>query len=116
MGDSEVLKWAGEHVKNETGEHRWLPYYVIAISPLPEANLIARKIIYGDYQKGIIWLVQGYGKPYTGPHKWIFLKEITAFKQKSEELKICIKRTLERMADRGETTANKLLINKFKLE
>ncbi|MCP4351079.1 MAG: hypothetical protein GY795_36910 [Desulfobacterales bacterium] len=109
MGDNEVLKWAEERMKTETDERRWLPYYVIAVSPLPEANLPARKIIHGDYQKGIIWLVQGYGKSYTGEHKWIFLKEISALKQKSEELKICIRRTLERMADRGETTANKLL-------
>ncbi|MCP4109411.1 MAG: hypothetical protein GY749_28450 [Desulfobacteraceae bacterium] len=109
IGDNEVLKWAEEHIKTETDEHRWLSYYVIAISPLPEANLPARKIIHGNYQKGIIWLVQGYGKSYTGEHKWIFLKEISALKQKSEELKICIRRTLERMADRGETTANKLL-------
>jgi hypothetical protein len=107
MGDTNVLRWADEFVKHP-GERSWVGYYVFAISPLPEADLLARQVIQRGDSDDLIWLVQGY--EYSGRKDRLDrLKEAAALKTKSQKLIYWIRRTLGNWAYQGDKEAERLL-------
>ncbi len=61
MGDAKVVAWAKHRLADAPDDDRWIALYVIARSPLKEADSIARNVIVkgGD---DLTSLIQGYGE------------------------------------------------------
>ncbi|MEM9529751.1 MAG: hypothetical protein AAGA23_02405 [Pseudomonadota bacterium] len=84
MGDRLVATKAIRMIR--TGEHdpwfetryrdgNWIPYYVIARSPLPEASREARRVIRDGSPQVLEWLIQGYGES-KSRWRWKRIEEI----------------------------------------
>ena len=76
MGDKKILQWAKKNRLKDFPD-RWIAYYIIAQSPLMEADILAQEVISGKYfeKKDIESLVQGY-KESTSKYRDIRLDEI----------------------------------------
>jgi hypothetical protein len=108
MGDADILEWAKEFMKSED-EYRWMAFYVVARSTLPESNDIAREVIHGDDTNGRTWLIQGY-EDSSNPNKFNLLAEVIQTNPTDEEVKKWLKSVLKTLAYRdGENRAKELL-------
>jgi len=76
MGDKKVLQWAKKNMLKDFPD-RWIAYYIIAQSPLMEADILAQEVISGKYfeKKDIESLVQGYEES-TSKYRLIRVNEI----------------------------------------
>jgi len=93
MGDKEIFNWAKEHMYKDF-EDRWMTYYVIAMSPLDEADMLAQKLIENNTSKiDISTLVEGYAES-TNKNRRRRLEEIRKKYPKDKELKYWIKKAL----------------------
>ena len=65
LGDKDIITWSGTQVAAkppaDKDERRWVAMYAIAISPLPEADVLAGKVI-AKGGKDLESMIQGYGK------------------------------------------------------
>jgi hypothetical protein len=62
LGDKDVIKWADKMLAAKPGdENRWMALYAIAMSPLPEADVLAGKVI-AKGGSDLESMVQGYAK------------------------------------------------------
>lgn len=107
MGDSNVVHWAKEFVK-QPGDQAWLGVYVFANSPLPEADQIARQIIKNGDSDQLVWLVQAYGDS-RSTQRLDRIKEAVKTTPKSQKLIYWLRRTLNDWAYQGNKEAEKLL-------
>jgi hypothetical protein len=107
MGETDVLNWAKDFIR-QPGERQWVGYYVLACSPLPQAEELARKVIQGGDSESLIWLVQGYDES-KRPHQIDRVKDIIALKNKSRKLIFWLRRTLGDWAHQGDEQAKQFL-------
>ena len=116
MGDRGVLTWALDTLRNPRKDES-PEYSILAISPLPEADEVARELIRAGDSTALVDLVQGYGEDEmfletpvtTNPHRWDRLKEIMAMEPKSGRLRYWLRSTLWSLADFGHQPAEELL-------
>ncbi|HEX7998545.1 MAG TPA: hypothetical protein VF528_09155 [Pyrinomonadaceae bacterium] len=107
LGDAGVLEWAQEFIRS-SNKDRWMGYYVIAHSPLAEADKLARVIIKENNPKDVLSLIQGY-KDSANPNRWERLLDVINIKSKDSEVDYWLRRTLEGMAEDGDNKATELL-------
>jgi hypothetical protein len=107
MGDTDVLNWARKFVM-KSGEKDWLGYYVIAQSPLPAADVLAREVIKGKDSEALVSLVQGY-EDSKRVDRLERIQDAMAIKTKSRKLIFWLRRTLGTWAYKGDKKAEALL-------
>ncbi len=106
MGDVGSLSWAREFM-NKDDKDRWMAFYTIAYSPLDEADRLAKEIIEGNYVKGLISLIQGYGESHN-PNRYDRLLDIIKLPNKDTEVDYWLSRTLDTMSENGDARAPEL--------
>jgi hypothetical protein len=108
MGDPQVLAWAAARSTREPSrpqrptddrgkepdDHRWLAATVVAVSPLPEANALASRII-AERREDFVQLVDGYEYA-AHPNARARLREIAALQLNARE-----RRSVDRTATGG---------------
>jgi hypothetical protein len=107
LGDPEVVEWAKGFSKS-SDEDRWMGCYIIARSPLSEADIFAKEIILQNDPKILTHLVQGYWYSFN-PNKWGRLADIIQLRSDDEDLNYWLERILSEMARDGEKKAVELL-------
>ncbi len=105
-GDGEVIEWAKKYI--EAGYYDYKEFYIIAHSPHPKADNIAKKLITNKDIEKLILLSQGYTKS-SNPNRWDRLRDIINLTLKNEKLQTQMKRTLEQMISNGDKKAEELL-------
>ncbi len=116
LGDPGVVAWALDTIRNPRKDDS-PEYSILAISPLPEADLVARELIRAGDSPALVDLVQGYGEDYlfleqpmsTNPHRWERLKEVMALEPKSGRLRYWLRASLWYLAEFGHEPAEELL-------
>lgn len=107
LGDAEVLKWARETILSGSVD-AWNGLHIVARSPLPEADVLARAVIQKGEPEDLVLLIQGYGES-LNPNRWERLNDIIQRKTNAPEVEAWLWKTLEGMADKGDKRASKLL-------
>ncbi len=107
MGDKNTILWAKENM-NTDDKDRWVAFYTIAHSPLPEADILARGIIEGSDKAGLTALIQGYRDSHN-PHRHNRLLDIIRLPGKDAEVVHWLKRTLFSMCQDGDARSSELL-------
>lgn len=107
MGDAKTVEWALRFAK-EQSESRWIAFYVLARSPLAEADDAARKVIASDDITAVTALVQGYEESFA-VHRVARLDEALARHKSNAEVRIWIMRSLQSLADAGDTKAKEVI-------
>lgn len=107
LGDKETFRWAKTHLRSPS-EDQWIPYYLVAASPLAEADEVAQSIIRGDSAIELSYLVDGYGDS-INPQKWQRLEQIVDLRSTDPALQAALKRTLVRMKKENGARAHELL-------
>jgi hypothetical protein len=107
MGDIGALDWAREFMKSPD-EDRWIAFYTIAHSQLEEADVPAESVIEGTDAKGLVWLIQGYRNSHN-PNRLDRLRDVANLKTRDSEVDYWLRRTLESMANDGDSNAEELL-------
>lgn len=97
-GDEDIVRWAIEYAST-SAEDLWIALYVIASSPLPEADTFARGLIASPDER-LIALVQGYQRP-GNPHRGARLEQILDIPGRPRELDAWLQRTLMDLSDEG---------------
>jgi len=107
LGDAEVLEWARETLRS-SGMDTWMGLRIVACSPLPEADVLARAVIQKNEPESLVFLIQGYGES-LNPKRWERLNDIIQRPKKAPEVEASLWQTLEGMAEKGDQRAAKLL-------
>jgi hypothetical protein len=107
MGDVGTLEWAREFM-NSQHKDRWMAHYTIAYSPLDEADRLAKSVIEGNDPEALSSLIQGYGDSHN-PNRWNRLRDVINLKDRNPEVDSWLRRTLEEMAEKGDTKSGELL-------
>jgi len=111
LGDAGTLEWAKKVIASSgegSDEDRWKGYYILAHSPLAEADELARAVIQGGEPKGLTPLIQGY-KDSLNPNRWERLRDAVHLESRSPEVDQWLRRTLKDMASQGDESAARLL-------
>lgn len=106
LGDPEVVAWALK-TWNQKGEDRTVSLFVLAISPLPEADAAAQEII-RDHPNLVLSIAQGYGIS-ASPRRIERLEQIFARKPPDPSLREWARQSLQRLAREGDDGARKSL-------
>lgn len=107
LGDYRVFEWA-KGVINGSGENKWMGYYIIARSPLAEADKLARVIIQENNAENLSSLIQGYANS-NNPDRLERLRDVINLKNKDSLVDYWLRITLEEMAEDGESGAAAIL-------
>lgn len=106
FGDRDVLEWGKDVLSSD--KDRWMGCYIIALSPLPEADVYAKEIISQKDPKVLRYLVEGY-EDSADPNKWDRLADIIQLRSEDKDLNYWLETTLSKMADNGQTKAHEYL-------
>lgn len=107
MGDSDTFLWANDFVRTASKD-RWKALHVVALSPLDEADKLARLLIQESSAKDLVSLIQGYKESYN-PHRFDRLREIVNLKSRDSDVIYWLKETLESMESESDGRASELL-------
>jgi hypothetical protein len=107
MADQQVFDWAKNYASIDE-KKRWVCFYVIAQSPLPEARAETEKIANGNEIAPLISLVQAFDKSEV-PWKFDRLRQIANRPNNPRKLNFWLGRTLGNLAYRGDPVAAELL-------
>ena len=107
LGDPGTLEWAKGIINNSDAD-RWMGYYIIARSPLDEADRLARAVIRGNNPKDLTSLIQGY-KDSTNPNRWNRLRDIINLGNNDTQVNYWLRRTLGEMAEEGDVKSAEIL-------
>lgn len=107
MGDNDTLLWAKDFM-NTSDKDRWMAYYIIAKSPLEEADRLARRVIETNSPDDLSSLIQGYEES-RNPNRYDRLRDIAEIKNKDAKVSDWLKRTLDAMVSNGDVRASELL-------
>ena len=107
LGYIGTIEWARRFM-NTSDEDRWMAYYVIARSPLEEADKLAKSVIEGNNPKDLITLIQGY-KESQNPNRWNRLRDIINLDSRDSDVDYWLQRTLAEMTEEGDSQAAELL-------
>ncbi len=110
LGDADVLAWARQQMAiHPQPEHGWMAFYVIARSPLPQADELARQTIrQGDGEDPLMNLVQAY-QDSNNPNRWARLADIVALRERGPKVNEWLQNVLKQQAEAGEPQAAELL-------
>lgn len=95
LGDVAAIEWAQKFM-NTDHDDRWMAFYTIALSPLDEADRLAKDVIVKANTKDLTYLVQGY-KDSLNPNRWNRLRDVINLKDRDPEVDNWLRRTLEEM-------------------
>jgi hypothetical protein len=107
LGDLDVLEWA-RGIIGSSDKDRWMGLYVVARSPLPEADELAQAIIRTGKPESLSPLVQGYEESFN-PNRWDRLSDIVHLKKKDPKVEEWLWRVLGDMARKGDDRAAEML-------
>jgi len=107
MGDRDTISWALKPT-NVPIDRRWIPVYVLAISPLPEADRAAVAILKGRDDAAQEWLVQGYAQS-RSEMRVQRLKEAFQRHPGNRSLWTWVRRSLTELAAEGDAAAAEAL-------
>jgi HEAT repeat protein len=107
LGDERVLEWAREMI-HSSDQDSWVGYYIIAHSPLAEADTLAKATIQDNNPKDLTPLIQGY-KDSANPHRWDRLRDVISLRSKDSQVDYWLRTTLKDMAKGGDHKAAELL-------
>lgn len=107
LGDEKILEWAKEII-DSSDKNRWMGYYIIARSPLDEADKLAKAIIQNSTPKDLTSLIQGY-RDSLNPNRWDRLRDAININSNNPEVNSWLRKTLEQMAGGGDNKAAELL-------
>jgi len=107
LGDPGTVTWALSAQK-DAGDQRWISCYVLAISPLEEADQAAVGILRGTDAPAQKWLVEGYGYSRSGKR---IERLIQAFKKypENEAFRRSVHHALEQLAWQDDREAQEAL-------
>lgn len=103
LGDADVLAWGARLIASRT-EDAWMGAYVIAHSPLPLADALARRTIRNGDEESVTALVQGY-KDSTNPNLWDRLADIAAMRPRPANVDAWLKTVLKARSQEGDARA-----------
>jgi hypothetical protein len=106
LGDEKVLWW-GKKMINSSDKDRWMGYYIVAHSPLAEADKLAVNTIKKNKPKDLIPLIQGY-KDSFNPYRYKRLHDIIDLKSEDTQVDYWLKIVLEEMEREGDNKAAEL--------
>ncbi|MFG6431857.1 hypothetical protein [Roseateles sp. LYH14W] len=107
LGDSDVLAW-GQRLTALRSNDAWMGYYVVARSPLPAADALARRAIRRADEESLMALVQGY-KDSTNPNLWDRLADVAAMRQRPPKVDAWLKTVLKQRAEARDARSAALL-------
>ncbi len=109
LGDEGVVAWAADHVrKGKKDACCGLPFYVLAWSPLPQADRFAREIIRSNNQDDLWRLVGGYDDT-PQPMPWERIEEIIRLPVRRDSVNRDLIELLKSRARDGHEKAKELL-------
>ncbi len=106
-GDPGVIAWAASRI-GAADEDRWVGLYAIARSPLPQADLLARRVIREGSEDEVASLLQGYRES-RSPHRWDRLADVARLPARAPKVERWLYKTLLEMAENGDFRAHALL-------
>ncbi|MFG6432279.1 hypothetical protein [Roseateles sp. LYH14W] len=106
-GDPGVIDWAG-HLVGSSHKRAWVGLYAIARSPLPQADLLARRVVREGQEEDLSALLQGY-KESANPNRWNRLADVAALPVRPPKVERWLRSTLVDMAEEGDLRAAELL-------
>ena len=109
MGDRDVVEWAKKTLQTP-GKKQWVRFYVLARSPLMEADDEVEGILRLRQRQidPVIWLVQGYGES-KSPFRLKRVLQITEREDKPKKLIFWLRQTLMSDGFRDDPAAIKAL-------
>lgn len=107
LGDAGVLEWAKGIIKSSDTD-RWMGVYIIARSPLGEADRLARDVIRENNPKDLTSLIQGY-RDSINPNRWDRLRDVVNLGNRDTQVNYWLRRTLGEMADEGDIRSAEIL-------
>ncbi len=110
MGDQEILDWAKNEITKKDNDETWMAYYVIARSPLVEADQLASDILNDKSvsTKHISTLIDGFDES-MNPNRLSRIKSALENYPDATDVKQAIKRSLTTIKGQGDEAAAKLL-------
>jgi hypothetical protein len=107
FGDTDVLAWGARLIASRSKD-AWMGTHVIAHSPLPLADVLARRTIRDGDEERVTMLVQGY-KDSTNPNLWDRLADIAAMRPRPPNVDAWLKTVLKERSQEGDARAAELL-------
>jgi hypothetical protein len=107
MRDRDVVEWA-KKTRDQRGKHQWVRFYVLATSPLVEADDEVGRVLRGKGDEAVIWLVQGY-RDSNSPFRMKRVEQIAERKNKSKKLIFWLRSALESDGFREEAGSARIL-------
>ena len=93
LGDADVLAW-GQRLVAARHQDDWMGHYIVARSPLPLADVLARRTIRRGEEDSLTALVQGY-KDSTNPKLWDRLADVVAMRARPPKVDAWLKQVFE---------------------